>query len=120
MRSILILGAALSLTACTSPGASVVGISTPKDAAGLMLSNLPAGDVAACMSRALQVPATQEVDGYRLMTAGSYPVEYRVHSINDELGRFTTQVDQTGSRDHEPTVSGCALGLAAEKRPIGR
>lgn len=120
MRSILVLGAAVGLAACTSSGASVEGISAPKGVAGLMLSNLPASDVAACMSRVLQVPATQEADGYRLTTAGSYPVNYRVHPINDELGRFTTQVDQMGSQDHEPTISGCALGVAPGNRAMGR
>jgi hypothetical protein len=120
MRSILVLVAAVGLTACTSSGASVEGISTPKGASGLMLSNLPASDVAACMSRVLQVTATQEADGYRLTTAGSYPVDYRVHPIKDELGRFITQVDQMGSWNHESTISGCALGVIAGNHPIGR
>ncbi|MHA0337039.1 hypothetical protein [Sphingomonas aquatilis] len=120
MRLILVLGAAIGLASCTSPGASVEGISEPKSATGLMLSNLPANDVAACMSRVLQVPATQEADGYRLTIAGSYPVSYLVHAIHDDLGRFTTQVDQMGSRDHEPTISGCALGLAAGSHTVVR
>lgn len=116
MRIIAATAICLCLSACIIGGGSTVsGISSPKDATLAGLGNNPVRETAECMSRILKVAAQPDGDGYLLTVAsGQHPFTYRVRPIDDKLGRYTTQVDQTGLIPSDPPIIGYCLAAGVD------
>jgi len=117
MKIFAVTGYCLCLSACAiGGGPSVADISSPKGATLAGLGDNPAKETAECMSRILHVAAQADGEGY-LLTTGSEPQSstYRVRPIADKLGRYKTQVDQTGAiRSNLPVIGGCLTAVSAQ------
>jgi hypothetical protein len=101
----------LGASSCSS-GGYVESIASPKDATGVMLSNRSAEQVATCMAGKLHTTAQQEAGAFTISEEGS-SLRYRVHSIEDKLQRYTTQVDQLGyGTPADNSISTCLLGVS--------
>lgn len=117
MKIIAAAGVCLCLSACAiGGGATVADISSPSGATLAGLGNNPAKETAECMSRILNVAAQAEGEEY-VLTIGSGPQSftYRVRPIADKLGRYRTQVDQTGLvRSDLPIIGDCLTAVSAQ------
>jgi hypothetical protein len=86
------------LAGCSSDrGPEVVGIQVPDDTSATLLTDLPAEQVANCIAAGLQTSAQPREDGYLVKGQGDRSATYRVRSIQDNLARFVTQVEQVGA-----------------------
>lgn len=110
MRIAVAVIASLWVAGCAgNDGISVEGIKAPANVTSLMLTNRPAEGVASCIAAMLHTSVQPSEGDFLIATAPPSSATYRVRTITDPLGRFVTEVDQTGSpATGEPLVSGCA------------
>ena len=108
--------AALGLLAACAADDAVEGVRTGKDTNGLMLTSAAPAGVAQCISAALGSVARPEGSGFVIMPANGPPAAYHVRPFDDQLHRYVTIVEITGSTEPPAATvpSGC---LHAEPGP---
>lgn len=87
----------------------VAGIKMPSDTTATLLTGLPAQQVANCIAGGLHTSAQPEGSGYIVVGTGHRPVTYRIHSVEDKMERFTTQIDQLGEVESSEFVAATCL-----------